>query len=123
MPLKALKPCSYPGCRELVRNGSRCEKHQKQQEKEYDARRGSAHSRGYSSRWQRYSRWFLSQPENQLCKIKGPRCKILAECVDHIQAPKGKDDPLFWDANNHQAACIPCNSWKGNRYLKLKDND
>jgi 5-methylcytosine-specific restriction endonuclease McrA len=80
-----------------------------------DKRRGSAKERGYDYKWYRYSQWFLKQPGNQFCKIKGPRCKTLAKCVDHIQPPKSKDDPLFWDKNNHQAACIECNSWKGDR--------
>jgi 5-methylcytosine-specific restriction endonuclease McrA len=31
--------------------------------------------------------------------------------VDHIQAHKG-NQLLFWDRDNWQPACVPCNKWK-----------
>lgn len=114
MPSKPLHECNWIGCHILTRERY-CATHTKVAQQEDDKRRGSAAARGYNGKWQRYSKWFLKQPGNQLCRIKGPRCKKLAECVDHITPPANPDDPLFWDSKNHQAACIPCNSWKGNR--------
>ncbi|KXG42866.1 HNH endonuclease [Tepidibacillus decaturensis] len=119
MPNRPLKPCSYPGCTNLTRERY-CEKHKKQEQKRYDEHRGTAAQRGYDWRWQRYSKYFLKQPENAFCKLQFPGCTRLAQCVDHIDPPDGQNDPRFWDTNNHQAACIHCNSVKGHRYIKGK---
>ena len=115
MPYKPLRPCLQPGCPELVSKGY-CDKHKK--DKEYDRRRGTANQRGYTYRWQKYSRHFLSRPDNVFCKLQLLGCTNLAECVDHIVPPDGPDDPRFWDPANHQAACIHCNSVKGRRAQK-----
>ena len=112
MPSKAKRICNHPGCRELV-DGRYCEKHKKQDQRVRDERRGSAHERGYTYRWSKYSKLFLSNPENVFCKLQLPGCTNLSECVDHIDPPDGPDDPRFWDPNNHQGACIHCNSKKG----------
>ena len=117
MPKKALKPCLKTGCNKLTRNGY-CDEHKKELQKHYDKQRGSAHERGYDSRWRRYSKWFLSQPENVLCKLQLPGCTRVANCVDHIDPPDGPDDPRFWNPNNHQGACIHCNSVKGHRLME-----
>lgn len=111
-----LRKCSHPGCRQLVRSpANRCEAHAKQNQREADRRRGSARERGYSSRWDRYSKWFLSQPDNALCVECFKHGKVKAsECTDHI-VPAEPDSEVFWDSDNHQALCIPCNSRKGNR--------
>ena len=111
MPKRPLKPCSYPGCPALVADGSRCEKHRKQETQRYDQQRGTASSRGYGVRWQRYRIWFLRQ--NPLCVecLKDDRLKPSTD-VDHIQAVSGPNDPLFWDPINHQALCHECHSRK-----------
>jgi 5-methylcytosine-specific restriction protein A len=88
-------------------------------QKETDRQRGTANQRGYTYRWGKYSKWFLQQPGNEICKLRiDGRCKMVAECVDHIVPPVGPNDPLFWDPNNHQASCLVCNSIKGQRTLK-----
>jgi 5-methylcytosine-specific restriction enzyme A len=117
LPSRVKRPCAHPGCRELVEHG-RCDKHKKQDQKQRDEQRGSAHERGYTSRWSKYSKWFLRQPENVFCKLQLPGCKNISECVDHIQPVNGADDPLFFEPINHQSACIHCNSVKGHRYVK-----
>jgi len=121
MAEKVLRFCSYPRCNKLVKSGY-CEEHQKRMyEQSYEARRKSAHERGYTSKWYRYTKLFLKQPENQLCKLQlDNKCNIIAECVDHIIPPKDPQDSLFWDESNHQAACIHCNSVKGHRAMKGK---
>ncbi|EFL01599.1 HNH endonuclease [Streptomyces sp. SPB78] len=48
MPRRPRKPCSVPGCPELVTTG-RCPAH----EREAEERRGSSSERGYDTRWQR----------------------------------------------------------------------
>ena len=118
MPLKPMRACLYPGCKELTREGY-CSTHAKDKRREGDRLRGTAQQRGYTYRWQKYSVWFLKQPDNQICKLRfDARCKLRAECVDHIVPPSGPDDPLFWDPTNHQASCLICNSIKGQRTIR-----
>lgn len=114
MPNRPLRICNHPGCHELVRSGY-CEKHKQQDQQQRDQRRGSANERGYTYRWQRYTKVFLANPENVFCKLQMPGCTNISECVDHIDPPDGPDDPRFWDPHNHQGACIHCNSVKGHR--------
>lgn len=110
MAIKAKRPCCYPGCPELVGSGY-CDKHKKQSS---DYRRGTAHQRGYNYKWSQYSKRFLKQEGNYICKLRLPGCTYVADCVDHT-IPHNGDMKLFWDTSNHQAACIHCNSVKGNR--------
>jgi 5-methylcytosine-specific restriction protein A len=123
MANRALKFCAWSGCSELVSGDRYCQEHSKRSQRQADERRGSANERGYTSRWNRYSKAFLKKPENQICKLQLHGCTIVSKCVDHIIPPKGANDPLFWDKSNHQAACIHCNSVKGNRMLEGKENE
>ena len=125
MPRRPRVPCNYPGCHELIEAGQRyCARHKRQEQKRYDDKRGTAAQRGYGSRWRRYSKWFLRQPGNQICKLRlDDGCAFMADCVDHIKPPNGKDDPLFWEPSNHQASCIHCNSVKGRRAIEGKAFD
>ena len=116
VPNKPKRPCSKPGCNVLT-DFRYCDMHIKEQSRIDDRMRGSAHERGYTSRWQRYSKWFLSRPENVLCKLELVGCTIFSRCVDHIDPPNGPDDPRFWDTTNHQSACIHCNSVKGRKKM------
>lgn len=103
MPTSAPHGCTYPGgCPELVRGRSRCPAHERQAE----AHRGTAHERGYDARWRKYRLTFLAQhPLCVLCLAEGK--VVPATVVDHIHAHKG-DQTLFWDPDNHRAACKPC---------------
>ena len=117
---KAARFCSHPGCSNMSVANGYCNEHQDDvitKNKEADRRRGSAGVRGYGWRWQKYSRAFLRRPENQFCSLRLPGCTFIAQCVDHIDPPDGPDDPRFWDKNNHQPACIHCNSVKGHRKI------
>ena len=125
--LRARKFCRYPGCPNFVGHGPRyCDTHaaeeieeQRRNEAARDRRRGSAKQRGYDARWSRYSKWFLSRPQNQFCVLHlDDGCAGVAQCVDHIDPPEGPNDPRFWDYSNHQPACIHCNSVKGHRKLR-----
>ena len=118
MPRRLKTPCRWPGCPELVEVPGYCEKHKTKASREHDQRRGTAAERGYDWRWQKYRLWFLKQPGNQACYLRGPRCKTLAELPEHIDPPDGPSDQRFWDTDNHGPSCVPCNSWKGNRMLE-----
>lgn len=112
--------CRHSGCTAIVSGGaSYCEAHMDEQiqaERRQDERRGSARARGYTTRWNHYSKAFLAMPGNQFCKLHlDEGCAVVAQCVDHIDPPIGAGDPKFWNAANHQAACIHCNSVKGRR--------
>lgn len=117
---KAMRLCKHPGCTNLTTSGY-CDQHKdeaRERERIADRRRGTARERGYNYRWHKYSKAFLSRPENKFCKLHlDDGCNILAECVDHIDPPDGPNDRRFWDASNHQAACIHCNSVKGHRKM------
>lgn len=109
MPDKPLRACSFPGCPELTRERF-CEKHKQQDRKRVDERRGSAHERGYSYRWQKYRENYLKQ--HPLCVKCLEEGKItIATVVDHITPHKG-DIVLFWRVENHQALCKRCHDIK-----------
>ena len=126
MPSRAARICVHPGCNSLTYGGqSRCDKHQaehKQSRKEskarFDEKRGTAAERGYNYDWQLYTKWFLKQPENVICKLHLPGCTLISKCVDHIDPPDGPKDPRFWDKDNHQGSCVRCNSVKGHKCIK-----
>lgn len=104
MPHRTKKACSRPGCPELVPVGTMfCKAHTKQLHKDIDARRGTAHSRGYTGAWQKASKGYLRKhPLCVLCEREG---KVnAATLVDHIIPHKG-DKELFWDRNNWQGLC------------------
>lgn len=115
MPSRPLRPCAQPGCSELVEKGY-CEKHKKarlRDDRAYDRRRGTAASRGYGYRWQKYRDLFLKQPENVFCvKCLEKDIYELATEVDHITPVSGPDDPGFYDPANHQPLCHACHSRK-----------
>lgn len=122
MGITAKRFCKHTGCDVLVDSGARyCGAHKadkQEAERRADERRGSARERGYTVRWNKYSKAFLAMPGNQFCKLHlDAGCATVAQCVDHIDPPSGADDPKFWNSNNHQAACIHCNSVKGRRYV------
>jgi 5-methylcytosine-specific restriction enzyme A len=118
--MRPRKLCRHSGCNELIEGvETYCPEHKKEMLREYDKRRGTAQQRGYNYRWQKYSKAFLKQPGNQYCKLRiDGRCKLKAECVDHIEPPPDPRHPLFWDPSNHQSSCLPCNSIKGNKVIK-----
>lgn len=111
MPMLPKRFCRKQGCNQLVESGY-CEKHKAEEHKRYDRHRGSAHERGYTSRWRRYSKWFLKR--NPLCactdcaKLPAP---LPADVVDHIKPHKG-DQVLFWDPKNHQPMAKQCHDRK-----------
>jgi len=120
MPVKPKRPCSQPGCRELVDKG-KCQAHQvkaaeqsKIEVRRYDQQRGTAASRGYDSRWAAYSRQYRKEhPLCVDCEARGVLTSVEhGGHVDHIVAVSGPDDPLFWEPCNHASRCQSCHSRK-----------
>lgn len=116
MPMAPLRPCTQAGCPALVAHG-RCAAHARI----HDRLRGAAHQRGYTYRWAQHSRaWLARFPlcgmrADGLLHTEHSRCAqegrvTAAECTDHIVAPKHGGD--FWDPQNHQSLCLPCNTRK-----------
>ena len=100
MPYKQRVPCGQPGCGELIPPGSKyCEKHLPL----HPEVTRSAAGRGYGSRWQKESRFFLQvHPLCCMCQKEGRYVK--ATVVDHIVPHRG-DEKLFWDQSNWQPLC------------------
>jgi len=99
-------PCGYS-----VPKGVKCDcraKRAVERQRTNDAKRGSAASRGYDSKWARESKAFLAALGNPLCACG---CGRPADMVDHIRAPKG-DMRLFWDRSNWQPYNGVCNRRK-----------
>lgn len=118
MPNALLKACATQPCPNLVTRGH-CPVHARARE----ARRGTAHARGYTSTWARYSKaWLLKYPlcgmrldgllheEHSRCVQAGRTQQ--AECTDHIRA--ASQGGAFWHPCNHQSLCLACNTAKAN---------
>jgi len=116
MPSKSLHFCNHQGCNRLTVDRF-CPEHAILHDRVDDKRRGTSRERGYSYKWDKYSKAFLSRPENAFCKLHLPGCTLVADCVDHIKPHNGPSDPLFWEPTNHQAVCLHCNSVKGNKTI------
>jgi 5-methylcytosine-specific restriction enzyme A len=116
-PQAAPRPCSYPGCPALVRDGSRCERHRQQERKQYDRDRARdpLHTFYSSQAWRAARRQQLAQePLCRMCKAEG-RIKV-AVIADHITPiakggdPFGELQSLCW--SHHSAKSIA----EGSRY-------
>ena len=110
MPAAPRKPCRSPNCG-VLGNTPYCEKHTIKKEAEvrverikYDKERGTSASRGYGSRWTKYSlQYRKANPLCVMCEAKGKL--TIAQCVDHITPVSGPDDPEFYNPKNHQGLC------------------
>lgn len=112
MPWKLASPCSVPGCPSKAAKGGRCAAHAASHLRQQDQRRGSRHERGYGSEWQKVRADVLKRDKGT-CWYCGGK----ANSVDHI-VPKSlasPDDRSIDDPSNLVAACVSCNSRKGNR--------
>ncbi len=82
MPRRPKRPCSYPGCPELV-DSTYCAKHQKLVYKNYNRYRRSRESRGrYGRAWKKIrDRYIARHPFCEQCAKEGRM--VLAEEVHH----------------------------------------
>lgn len=105
MALRAYKPCSHPGCAELIREGSYCDEHKKAKQKAQDERRGSASKRGYDSRWNKVRRLYMNQePLCERCKEKG--LIVPADLVHHKK--RIAEGGSIYDFANLMSCCARC---------------
>lgn len=113
MPMAAPRPCTYPGCNELVRGGGRCARHVSQVRQEQDEQRGSARERGYTRAWEKArAAWLRKHPLCQCDECDDGRKAITpATVVDHRIPHKG-DMRLFWDSSNWQSMAQACHNRK-----------
>lgn len=108
MAMKPLRPCRYPGCSALTREGY-CPEHKPKQ----TVRRESAAWHG----WYSLPVWTEELRPNQL--LKEPFCRECTRCgfrvyatdVDHIRDHKG-DWSRFVDPDNLESLCHSCHSRK-----------
>jgi len=103
---KPLRPCSYPGCPNLVTSG-RCPVHAASSAGGW--KRDRSRQRLYDRRWQKFRAAFLA--EHPWC-VSCERIGIMtpAEHVDHVTPHKG-DPKMFWEGP-FQALCASCHSKK-----------
>lgn len=112
MPERFQRPCAYPGCPELIREGRFCAQHNREVKGQYDHNRESAAKRGYDHRWQAIRRMFLRR--HPLCMdpfgVHHEIQQVVAATeVDHI---KPKRDGGGNEETNLQALCKSCHSRK-----------
>ncbi len=111
MPYAALRPCSYPGCIELIRRGSYCEQHNKKLEADRDMERGNAAARGYDARWRRLRKMYLAAYPICVDPFNDHGGQVIqATEVDH-KVPRREGGSDEW--SNLQALCKHCHSKKG----------
>jgi 5-methylcytosine-specific restriction protein A len=104
---KIYKPCSKPGCPELITEGRFCDKHRKEEYKKYNKYHRDPRSNSrYGRRWREIRNLYISA--HPLCE----RCLeigllVPAEHVHHITPlDKGGDD----DEKNLMSLCNSCHS-------------
>lgn len=102
--MRLLRPCRNIGCNNLT-DKSYCDSCKRPPEN-----RPNANQRGYTYKWQKASKVFLSQ--NPLCRQCEKEGRIVvASVVDHIKPHKG-NMKLFWDRDNWQPLCVNCHNRK-----------
>ena len=78
-----------------------------------DTARGTAHQRGYTYHWARYSQsrlaehpWCAGYPVPHPPDVRAHAC-----VTDHILPARDRPD-LFWDEDNHRSLCSSCHARK-----------
>jgi 5-methylcytosine-specific restriction protein A len=62
--------------------------------------------------WRKVRLIVLARDEG-ICQLRGPRCRVTADQVDHIVRPA--DGGAWYDETNLRAACGPCNASRGGK--------
>lgn len=102
-PYRSARPCTYPGCTELVTSGSRCGAHVE-----------VYHKQGYRA-WYQSPEWrriradqLQAQPWCEDCKARGEM--TLATDVDHVIPHRG--DVKVFMSGPFRSLCHSCHSKK-----------
>ena len=103
MPRRAARPCSQPGCPNLVFRHDRrfCDVHQSQEWKKQDAKRGTSAQRGYGQRWREIRDRYLT--DHPFCEKCGDPATIAHHIVRKRQGGRDAADNLI-------ALCQSCHS-------------
>ena len=112
--MPVLKPCTYPGCKELVSIG-RCQQHKHQQNRIL-----TTTQRGYDAAWERLRD--LKLATDPFCQIRTNCEGATATEVDHIQSISQRPD-LRLEWSNLQSSCKPCNVAKRNRENRIQSGE
>lgn len=101
MPVKPLRPCSYPGCSSLTPKGY-CTVHERTERQRYELSRGTAARRGYDATWMRLRKLKLNN--DPLCqRCTGRSISVAATLVHH------KDrNPRNNTEENLESLCVGC---------------
>jgi 5-methylcytosine-specific restriction protein A len=108
MPDKPLRPCNYPGCKNIIRDGRYCDEHESKAQQDYNRyRRSPDTNETYGYEWRtRIRPAFLSQhPLCEICLKKGiytPATEV------HHKIPVADGGTNAFD--NLQALCKLCHS-------------
>jgi len=112
MPMRPRRPCPHGGCTTLT-DGGPCPKHAVQRQREQDARRGSATSRGYDRRHERWRDAVIAR--DPLCVdpfgVHRAANRIEPTTVADHKVPIRKGGARF-DLNNGQGLCASCHGRK-----------
>jgi 5-methylcytosine-specific restriction protein A len=117
MPMAPGTVCSTPGCGGVRRDGicNRCGPKRRQYQRQHDASRGNAASRGYDAAWQHFRESFLSSVaddghSNALCRDCAEQ-DIVTAAVEVHHIVKVKDDTSRrLDPTNCLPLCKPHHS-------------
>lgn len=104
MPTGAKRPCSRPGCGQLVESGY-CPAHAS-----VDFRASST-ARLYDGAWRRFRLWFLSTPAHRICEDCGRRP---ANEVHHVIKLTARPD-LRLVESNCRGLCKRCHNVRTGR--------
>jgi 5-methylcytosine-specific restriction protein A len=104
----APRPCTWPGCGELVAAGGACPLHRQAQER----RRGKTAERGYDGDHRRLRAAVLG--EFPVCQLRIVCDGAVATDLDHIIPIERRPD-LRLERSNVQSSCGPCNVAKAHR--------
>lgn len=107
MPTRPPSPCVEPGCRELTAKG-RCGRHQRAHQARYEARRGSAASRGYDGAWRRF-RLRILRARGWTCEECGRRPADPSRLHVHHQE-RLADGGARLDPSNVRVLCEACHN-------------
>ncbi len=99
-----MMPCLEPGCPVLVQRG-RCEKHRREEQRRYNARRPSPARQGYGRDWSEASRRYRAA--HPICENCGQRKSRLTDHIVPIKHGGARMDPQNW-----QALCSHCHESK-----------
>ena len=111
MPQRIAAGCGWPGgCPARAVRGGRCAEHARQEQKQYNDRRGSAASRGYGYRWSKYVRPMVLRRHPICVDPFGIGCTNASTDADHfIPKAAGGTDSI---EDNLGGTCHDCHSRK-----------